>query len=50
MSPSSEPVLNGLAAALVMARAGLDVHVYEAGATIGGGTRTTELHRARASP
>ncbi|MFP3686127.1 NAD(P)-binding protein, partial [Bacillus sp. SIMBA_026] len=33
----------GLAAALVMARAGLDVHVYEAGATIGGGTRTTEL-------
>ncbi|MFP3580896.1 NAD(P)/FAD-dependent oxidoreductase [Arthrobacter sp. SIMBA_036] len=34
---------NGLAAALVMARAGLDVHVYEAGATIGGGTRTTEL-------
>lgn len=34
---------NGLAAAVVMARAGLDVHLYEAGATIGGGTRTTEL-------
>ncbi|MEI2277688.1 NAD(P)/FAD-dependent oxidoreductase [Paenarthrobacter ilicis] len=34
---------NGLAAAVVMARAGLDVHVYEAGTAIGGGTRTTEL-------
>jgi phytoene dehydrogenase-like protein len=34
---------NGLAAAVVMARAGLAVRVYEAGETVGGGTRTAEL-------
>lgn len=36
---------NGLAAAAVMARAGLSVELFEAAATIGGGTRTTELMR-----
>ncbi|MGF9647866.1 NAD(P)/FAD-dependent oxidoreductase [Pseudarthrobacter oxydans] len=34
---------NGLAAAAVMARAGLSVELFEAGSTIGGGTRTSEL-------
>src|SRR5450432_2211074 len=34
---------NGLAAAIVLAQAGLDVEVFEAESTIGGATRTLDL-------
>ncbi|MCM6775744.1 NAD(P)/FAD-dependent oxidoreductase [Nocardia sp. CDC159] len=34
---------NGLAAGVILARAGLSVEVYEAGDTVGGGCRTAEL-------
>lgn len=37
---------NGLAAAVIMARAGLSVRVYEAQPTIGGGARSSELELA----
>ncbi|HNC94333.1 MAG TPA: FAD-dependent oxidoreductase, partial [Solirubrobacterales bacterium] len=34
---------NGLTCAAVLARAGVEVTVYEAGSTIGGGTRSVDL-------